>query len=75
MRKRSRSGMSYSLIARWIASPLFRPVTVKGRRSAFRFNMNTPQRGVMASLGFFMAPKIGGTGREIRASFAAGREA
>jgi hypothetical protein len=46
-------------IARSIASSLFRPVTVKGRRSALRFSMYTPQRGWMTPLGFFMAGKIG----------------
>ena len=37
-RNRSRSGMSCSSMARLIASSLFRAVTVKGRRSAVRFN-------------------------------------
>ena len=39
-----------------------RAVTEKDRRSALRLSMNTRQRGWMTSLGFFMAPKIGGAG-------------
>jgi hypothetical protein len=39
-------------------------VTVKDRRSAFRFKMNTPQRAWRFSGGFFMSAKIGGPSRE-----------
>jgi hypothetical protein len=44
----------FLVIARSIASSLFRPVTVKGMRSARRFRMYTPQRGWITSRGFHM---------------------